>query len=244
MFNITIFALLALAIFGSVHATRNNDNFGSLLNEAAVIEMLNNYGTDLNELAEYALGSTCSPASVDSARLDADAQLFVQKYFSRNIRTYLVVQDTRGFTPVTVLNVSVGSPAQPLVGAPAIPNSAALYNWLPGGYAGFFKAFFSRPFFWTFDKPIVTDIKFRDPAFDGATTAYITASNVNEGFACNNAFTANPTRIYRKQQSVYHHVMVLEGDYRSSAWRFIAFTETNKNSVVFPQLPIQVAPAN
>jgi hypothetical protein len=252
-FLVALLLLFSCSSLVLAHSSGSAD--ADTLTESAVIEFINNYGTDLNELAEYSLGASCGLDTVQSAALLADSTTFVQTYFSQSIQQYLVVQDTHGFAPVTVLNASVGGAAQPASGIPAIPNSAALYAWLPSGYAGFFNYFFSRPFWWTIDKVIVDSINVRDHNYGGRTTAYVRASDVNEGFKCTTLGSPSG-RIYGKQQSVYHHVLVLEdvdantpgftgrGKSNGSAWRFLVFEETNKNSVTFAQLPIQTAPAN
>jgi hypothetical protein len=233
---LTLLALLALLLV----ATRAQLWDSNIWSEEAVIKFINEYGTDLNALAEYSLGETCSLSSVNTAALSAAATTFVAKYFSPKITSYLVVQQTAGFAPVTVLNASVGGAAQPAEGIPALPNSAALYNWLSAGYTGFFNYAFSRPFWWIIDKPYVSAFNIADPQYGFLPTAYLVASDTNEGFFCNGVGTASVSRVYRKQQSVYHHVLVLQ----NGAWKFLVFEETNKNFVTFNPLPAQVQPVN
>jgi len=236
-----LFLLGLLCNAGSVSAGRPRD----LLTEASVIEALNQYGTDLNEVAEFSLNAACNFSAVNTASLYPAAAALVQTFFSKKIGSYTVQQNTVAAPATTIANLSVGGAAVPALGQPAFPTSLSLYTYLQTYYGIIFNYYFSRPFFWTIDKPIVEDIVVRDADFAGATTAYISASNVNEGFIC-----PGGVRGYRKQQSVYRHVMVLEDDAggdsdRSTlSWRFIKFHEDNKGTVTLPQLPTQVQPAN
>jgi len=233
MFNnksiaIIFIAAIALALVGGANA----NGIGLHLTEQAVADTLYRYGTDLNALVEYGINSACSASSVNPAVFPA-AAAFVATYFSQNVKSYVVVQQTVAAPPSTVLNWTVG--------APGFANSAALFQTLQVSYAEFMY-YFSAPFWWTIDKPYVTALNVRDSAYGGATTAYITASDVNTGFFCLGAGTSSPTRGFRQQQSVYHHVLVLEGDENSATWRFLEFEETNKNMINYPQLPTQISP--
>jgi hypothetical protein len=234
-------AILASLFFAGAAATSGHD----FLNEAAVIESLNRYGTEFNALAEFGLDRTCNKALTNLVGLTAAANQLVDNVFSKKVLEYSVQQNTVRTPVTTVLNYSVGLPA---VGTtPAFPDSQALNDWLKFFYARIFNNSFSTPFFWTIDKPIVDEIVTRDPDYDGASIAYVTASNVNEGYVCQNV-TGTPFRIYRKQQSVYKFIFRLEDDSGGDrdrttlAWRFIRFHENNKGSVTFTVLPTQNQP--
>jgi len=246
MSKLLLLTLLALVLLFAGESRAQAQVFLPFSPEA-VIQTLNEYGTALNALVEYALPSTCNPAAINSAGLTAAATSLVQQFFSQNIKSYVVINQTaitNGFGIVTNYTVGAGQTATSILGQQVpIHTGAALNTFLQGYYYDFTAFFFSRPFWWTVDKPVVTAMNLVDPKFNGATTAYITLSDVNEGFACNLA-ASPPTRIYQKQQSIYRHVMVLEFSGLQAVWRFLEFEEINKNKVIFPQLPLQVQPPN
>ncbi len=215
--NILFFVVVFLGLF-VIHA---DGPLNPRFSDEAVIRTLNNYVLDLNRLAEYALPSNCNSSGLDLVGLTSAANNIINNYFSTSIRDFVVIQSTSTAPNAGIVsNLTVGGDAVPAIGQPAFPDSQALFDYLKTYYVGFTGFFFSRPFYWLLSSPVVTQIKLRDPVFDGATTAYVTANNENKGFFC-----VGTTRGYRIQFSQYNHVFVYGED--TGAWKFIRFGERN-----------------
>jgi len=188
-----------------------------------VMFTMNNYVIDLNRLVEYGTppardnATKCNASAVDNVGLQNAANILVEKYFSKNVRQYLVVQDTATTPQQVVLNFTV-DPAGPF------PDSTALFNTLKGFY-GLFPKFFSPPFYWLLSAPLITDYQKKNADWNDKSTVQFLANNENKGFMCADGVN----RIYRVQESEYQHLLVLE----DGSWKFAKFIEVNKNMVTY-----------
>lgn len=217
----TTFVAFFLLLLGCAYA---DGNIISRLSEYGVVESMNSYMLDFNRLVEYANPGVCNSSAVNFAALSADAAAFVDKYFSKDIRTYWVLQSTKATegTPkeFLVLNYTVGL---------NYATSLDLHNWLKIFYAAFIRGGLSSPFWWVMSAPVVQSIDLRDANYDRESTALFTANNVNQGFQCRN-INGTVVRRWRIQMSQYQHKLIY--DENSGSWKFVEFGERNNGQVV------------
>jgi len=221
MFKLFCVLLVAVLFTAYVRGNGNDDDDFNLRAEAEVIKVMNKYMLALNGLTEYSSGPNCNFAAVNVAGLSAAASTLIDTFISNDIKSFFVQQTTAGVPgPIIVSNLTVGGPADPSVGQPALTNSSVLKAYLKSYYVGFSGFFFSAPFWWMLSAPVVT-INHHDTAYGGRTTAHLQANNENKGFFCAG------TRGFRIQFSLYQHVFVKE----NGTWKFIHFGEDNKGMI-------------
>lgn len=189
------------------------------INEAGVIESLNDYVLDFNKIVEYAPVASCNATVADPAALAADVAIFMQKHYSDKVRSFITVQSTKGNPgPFVGVNWTVGQ-AQ-------FPNSSALKSFLGQAvYVGLPTGSTRAPFWWTLSAPVVQQINWRDPDYDGAITAVITANNQNQGYRCRSGVL-----VWRMQFNQYVHKMIYNADLDN--WQFVEFMERNNGQVI------------
>lgn len=219
--SLFLVALLLLSAAGTVRA--DNDD----ISISGVMNTLNSYSQDLNGLVEFGVGYSCNLSTIDTVRASAAGAALVRKYFSQtDFKSYIVYKQT-AVTPITLfLNYSVVPGVSSTSGATTLfPSNADLYAKMLTFYGTNIPASFSAPWYWLLSAPVVTIVK-RDRDFGRATTAYITVTDTNQGYAC-----VNGVRIYRLSHNVYHHVMAYDDD--TNSWKFVVFQETLKSRVDF-----------
>lgn len=222
-FALLLVLLVLLGLSTSVRAGNDRTDISDVINT------LNNYLQDLNVLAESGLGTSCILNASDAIRGNATGRALVEKYFSRDIRTYFVYKKTAPYPSLTVLNFTAGTPEY--------PTTLSLYNHLLYFYGVYMPTIFlARPYLWKLSAPTVTIVR-RDANYDRATTAYVIADNESSGFGCN----ADKSRTFRIAQNEYQHTMIYDDDTQS--WKFIVFGERMKNRyTVAPGTITQIYP--
>jgi len=228
---------------GTVETILQPANAANLLLAKSVEDTFKNYAIALNRLVEFALPADCNGAGVNIPALNASAIALITQFFSTRIKSYVVFEQTAASGPlVPVSNLTVGPDT-------GYPTTESLFKFLQLYYLGFTAGFFSRPFWWVTWNIVVTQINLADSNFYGATTAYVTANDMNQGYFCGVVGQGVPggQRGWRVQESEYHQVFALESIGSGQvAWKFVQFQETNKNQVNAPNnaLPVQEFPPN